>query len=393
MPKDDIATRYSDRDSPAVTVIGAGPAGLACAIVLARAGRRVLIREAHDRVGGRFHGDFQGLENWSSEEDVLDGLAAHGIMPRFDHHPVRAGVAFDAWGDRYRVASDRPIYYLVRRGSETGTLDRGLLAQALELGVDVRFGDRAQRADGPAILAGGPRVADAIAVGYVFDTDMADGNWIAFDDALAPLGYSYLLVHAGRGTVAACMFSGFKQEAEYVARTVEMFRERVGLSMRNAKPFGGFANFRLPRRAIQGGHLVVGEQAGFQDALAGFGMRYAMESGVLAARSLIEGLSYPALWRRNLLPRIRASVTNRMAFELAGARGRRWVLSRRLAKGDVRDGLRRIYRASLVSAFLFPIAHWRYRKRLKDPSCDHVDCSCVWCRCGGARAGLQVQPG
>jgi len=391
MPKDDVATRSYGRDGSAVTVVGAGPAGLACAIVLARAGRRVLIHEAHDRVGGRFHGDFQGLENWSSAEDVLDGLATRGVGPRFDHHPVHAGIVFDSWGNRYEVASDRPIYYLVRRGSDIGTLDRGLLAQALELGVEIRFNDRVQRADGTAVLAGGPRVADAIAVGYVFDTDMADGNWIAFDDTLAPLGYSYLLIHDGRGTVASCMFSGFKQEAQYVARTVEMFRERVGLSMRDAMPLGGFANFRLPRRAVQGGHLVVGEQGGFQDALAGFGMRYAMHSGVLAARSLIEGAGYPELWRRELLPQMRASVVNRMLFELAGARGRRWVVSRRLARGDVREFLRRIYRVSLLSTLLFPFAHRRYRERLKDPSCDHVKCSCVWCRCGGEQAALQTQ--
>lgn len=377
LPKDDPATQGSGRDGPAVTVVGAGPAGLACAIVLARAGRRVLVREAHGGVGGRFHGDFQGVENWSSEEDALEGLAAHGIMPRFDHHPVRTGVAFDARGNRYPVASDKPIYYLVRRGSDDGTLDRGLLAQALELGVEVRFNDRVRRIDGPAVLAGGPRVAAAIAVGYVFDTDMADGNWIAFDDALAPSGYSYLLIHDGRGTVASCMFTGFKREAEYVARTVEMFRERVGLSMRNAQPFGGFANLRLSRRAVQGGHLVVGEQAGFQDALAGFGMRYAMYSGVLAARSLIEGTDYAALWRRELLPRMRASLVNRMLFEMAGDAGRRWVVSRYLAKGDVRAGLRRIYGMSLLSKLLFPLARWRYRERVKDPSYDHVECSCI----------------
>jgi hypothetical protein len=149
-------------------------------------------------------------------------------------------------------------------------LDHSLLTQASALGVDVRF-----------VLGSGPRVADAIAAGYVFDTEMPDGDWIRFDNQLASLGYAYLLVHGGRGTAASCMFTGFK----YVARTVAMFKARVGLTMHSEWRFGGYANFRLPL-AVQGQHFVTGEQAGFQDALAGVGMRYALRSGFLAARSI-----------------------------------------------------------------------------------------------------------
>jgi flavin-dependent dehydrogenase len=365
-----------------VDVIGAGPAGLACAIVLAHAGRRVVVHEARARVGARFHGDFQGLENWSSDEDVLAELARAGIGTGFDHHPVRRGMAFDAWGQAYAVAGEEPIYYLVRRGPDAGTLDQAFLDQARTLGVEVRLNERVRQASGVAVLAGGPRAADAIAVGYVFETGMPDGNYICFDEAIAPGGYAYLLLHQGRGTVATCLFTGFKRKAHYLARTVAMFRERVGLSMDNPRRFGGYANFRLPRTAVQGGHPVVGEYAGFQDALAGFGMRYALRSGVLAARSLIEGADYETLWRRELQPELRASVANRFLFNLAGDRGWRWMLARRLSRGDVRKPLRRLYRPSLSKTLVFPLARWRYRAPLRDPSCDHVACDCVRCRHG-----------
>ena len=65
-------------DPPPVTVIGAGPAGLACAIVLARNGQRVIVHERRSRVGARFHGDFQGLDSWSDGIDVLDELTGAG---------------------------------------------------------------------------------------------------------------------------------------------------------------------------------------------------------------------------------------------------------------------------------------------------------------------------
>ncbi|HEB79136.1 MAG TPA: NAD(P)/FAD-dependent oxidoreductase [Rhodospirillales bacterium] len=375
--------------SKEVTVVGAGPAGLACAIALARAGRRAVVREWRKTIGARFHGDLQGLENWSDETDVLKELESSGIVPSFDAHPVYNGVAFDAWGARYEVGSGKPLYYLVHRGPEAGSLDRGLLDCAQKAGVEVRFNDRVNAIDGPAVLGVGPRVADAIAAGYVFETDMPDGNWLCLDDSLAPDGYSYLLVHDGRGTVASCMFKGFKRQADYVERTIAMFRDRAGLVMRKPRSFGGFANFRLPRTGVQGGHPVIGEQAGFQDALAGFGMRYAIRSGVLAAQSLIEGVDYTGLWRKELLPRLRTSVSNRFLFNVIGDRGRSWVLSHILSGKDTRAQLQRSYRPSLPTRLLFPLARLCYRKNLSDKTCDHVNCSCVWCRCGGGGSRLQ----
>lgn len=363
--------------SKEITVVGAGPAGLVCAIVLARAGRRVIVREWRKTIGMRFHGDLQGLENWSDETDVLQELEDIGVEENFDAHPVYNGIAFDAWGARYEVGSGKPLYYLVHRGPEQRSLDQGLLDCARVSGVEVRFNDRVNAIDGPAVLAMGPRAADAIAAGYVFKTDMPDGNWICFDDSLAPNGYSYLLVHGGRGTVASCMFRGFKQKADYVERTVAVFRDRVGLAMREARPFTGFGSFRLSRTGTRGGHPVIGEQAGFQDALLGFGMRYAFRSGILAARSLLEGIDYTRLWREELLPRLRASQSNRFLFEVVGDRGRRWLLAHRVNGGDTRVLLRRLYRPSLLTRMLLPLAWWGYRAVQCDKGRDHEDRSCV----------------
>jgi flavin-dependent dehydrogenase len=317
-----VGDRASDQP---VTVVGAGVAGLASPIVLARAGRRVVLREWHKEVGTRFHGDFQGLENWSDELDALTELSEAGIALTFPAHPVYRGIAFDARGGEHEIRGDKPLFYLVGRG-DTDSLEHHLLKHALDLGAEVRFGDRVETIDGPAILAGGPRTADIIAAGYIFETDQADGCCIVFDDRLAPLGYAYLLVHDGRGTLASCMFTRFKRQADYVARTVDFFADKTGLEMRNPRPFGGFGNLRLPRTAIQGGHPVAGEHAGFQNALAGFGMRYAMRSGILAARSIIDGTDYEQSWRRQLLPLLRASVVNRFLFNSIGVSGRNWAV-------------------------------------------------------------------
>ncbi len=162
-----------NRESP-VEIAGAGPAGLAAAITLAHAGRRVIVHEAHEKVGHRFGGDFQGLENWTTRNDVLNAFTALGLTTDFTAMPGRNGIVFDPARKAYEIKSDEPLFYVIERGPGSGTLDSALLKQAQSLGIDVRFNSRLRQMAGEGILAAGPRAADAIAVGYHFDTDIAD---------------------------------------------------------------------------------------------------------------------------------------------------------------------------------------------------------------------------
>lgn len=367
--------------SDLIQIGGAGPAGLAAAITLARAGRRVRVHELQREVGHRFGGDFQGLENWSGPHDVLDWLRDLGITREFAALPFSRGHIFDAWGERYEIAGSRSLFYMVERGPGPGTLDTALLEQAQSLGVEVRFNSRLDRVDGPGILAAGPKAPDAIAVGYHFETSLGDGFWAILDDELAPQGYAYLLVMGGRGTVKSCMFAGFKREHEYVRRTVAAFERLTGLDMINAVAHGGVGNFRIPTRASSGLHPITGEEAGFQDFLWGFGMRYAILSGVLAARSLLEGADYEASWRRELEPPMWSSMVNRALFSLLGNPGYRWILRRsRKRRWDAYRFLHGVYEPWPIKRLLLPWARSRVTSRRRDESCDHVDCACVWCR-------------
>ena len=369
-----------------IQIAGAGPAGLAAAITLARAGRPVSVHEMYDEVGHRFGRDLQGLENWSTERDALAILQDLGITTDFETIACRRGMAFDAKDRAYKLHSHEPLFYLVERGPGSGSLDQALLNQARELGVEVRFNSRLDHIHGLGILAIGPKAADAIAVGYHFDTDMENGFWAICDDNLAPKGYAYLLVMNGRGTVKSCMFTGFKQEKLYVQRTVAAFERLAGLRMSNPQPHGGVGNFYLPAMAQSGEHPIVGEQAGFQDTLWGFGMRHAIHSGVLAANSLLTGADYNALWQQQMRPQMEASVLNRVLFSTLGNRGYQIMLRNLSNSRDPRAVLRSQYRPGWIKRLLVPWARRRYASRRKDKSCDHVDCSCVWCRCGGANA-------
>jgi monoamine oxidase len=110
-----------------VLVLGAGIAGLAAAERLAAAGRRVLLLEARDRVGGRIH-------------TVNDPATPHPIElgPEFVHGcPAELveligslGLSIDAYPERHQVGSgERPEVTPDRYPDVRGTLSRLLAAR------------------------------------------------------------------------------------------------------------------------------------------------------------------------------------------------------------------------------------------------------------------------
>jgi hypothetical protein len=44
----------------------------------------------------------------------------------------------------------------------------------------------------------------------------------------------------------------------------------------------------------------------------------------------------------------------------------------------------------MLRRLLFPIAHLRYRAPLRDQSCNHVGCHCVWCQCQAELKTIQA---
>ncbi|MFV2034186.1 MAG: NAD(P)/FAD-dependent oxidoreductase [Halocynthiibacter sp.] len=309
------------------------------------------------------------------------------ISLSFEHHGISIGTVFDTKGTSHEVHGTRPLFYMLRRGSAPGTLDRALLDQAEVEGVEFRFADKVSRAVGRSVIATGPRRADVIAAGYLFDTDLPEGAWLALGDRLAPKGYAYLLVHGGRGTLATCMFTGFKGQAAHMEATRRFFEGRLEFEMQNLRPFGGYGTVRLPRTALQGGHPVIGERAGFQDALAGFGIRYAMRSGLLAAQSILENTDYDRLWQRELGPALTRGLLNRFFMNHVP----HGILDRgaaNLAKGDAGATLKQLYRPGALSRIALPILQRFQPRSLSGRACRKFRCVCIWCKCA-ARSAAQ----
>lgn len=366
-----------------IEIVGAGPAGLVAALSLAKAGYKATVYEEKPEVGHRFAGDFQGLENWSTVEDVAHLLERLGINDKkFICHPYHELILIDPKLEKKTIRSERPIFYLVKRGSQPGCLDHGLMDQAIGAGVRIIFNKKVDKLEKGGIIGIGPRAADAIAKGMVFDTTLEDTAAAILDDGIAPKGYAYLLVHKGKATMATCMFKDFKRERECFERTVETFKKLFpSLDIRDAKEFGGYGNFFFGKPPFENNKYYVGEAAGLQDCLWGFGMRYAMTSGYLSAKAIIEDKDYEGLLHAELIPVQQASLVNRFLFEMIGNKGYAYLINH-LSKGNAIEKARKQCSPSLLKKLLYPIASWRYKSRLIDKDCHSEGCTCVWCRCG-----------
>jgi flavin-dependent dehydrogenase len=251
--------------------------------------------------------------------------------------------------------------YLVSRGPRPGSLDRGLLTQARAAGVQVEFDHPATPAE-VDIVASGPARPQAFGVGYIFKTSAPNGAYVCYDDALAPKSYSYLALCEGRGTVVACGLVPQRGLKESLPRVIEGFRSRVEFDMREPQYLAACVSLRLPQTAKRNGKLYAGEAVGLQDLFGGFGIRVAMTTGYLAARSLLDGHDYDELWRARYWSLIKAAAVNRWLQEGLGNRGYPWLLRyMRLKAKAGRALVGQLYRPAWFTSLLWPFAKRRWR--------------------------------
>ncbi|MCB9840217.1 MAG: phytoene desaturase [Phycisphaeraceae bacterium] len=118
-----MAFRHSrGGDAPHIAIIGAGPGGLASAVLLSAAGLRVTVYEAQDRVGGRT-GRVRLPAGDGRAEFGFDRGATFFMMPHVLDEIFRA--AGTTLGDEVEMTRLDPMYRLVlgRAGREPLTLD------------------------------------------------------------------------------------------------------------------------------------------------------------------------------------------------------------------------------------------------------------------------------
>lgn len=365
------------QDEKTIRIAGAGPSGLAAAIALARGGRRVEVHEAKADVGARFIGDLQVIENSSDPEPVPDFLARIGIETNFYVRPGMRATFYDAAGRARTVSAEKPYCYFIRRGPIETSLDRGLLAQALALGVDVRFKSRIDPANAD-ILATGPAAPDGIAKEITFATDPAlEIVDVWFNHELSPGGYSYLFALDGRATFGCAIVSDFKNIEDYFDHSLAVAQRFRPIDMaRELRTGYSYMNFCIKDSATLDGKPCVGEAGGFQDYLFGLGIRYALTTGNLAARSILENRDFDSLWKEAFPKKAETSLANRFLYEVAGNFGLKSFVSKASQARDFHAYLASWHKASWWKSAIAGVvrAMWKNEGRCLHKPGVH------WCR-------------
>jgi flavin-dependent dehydrogenase len=282
-----------------VTVLGAGPAGSTAALFLADAGVEVeLIDRAsfpRDKpcAGGLFNPG-RYLEEFPYIEDA-GGTFIHRI-------------AFHAGGRAAVHESKLPLFKTTLRRD----FDHFLLKKAVKRGARFRVWEAADRAAAPGASGlppgGGPpgRVIDArgarrpgdypacgVCLVRDFETDGDCDTVHVHYGFMGIKGYCWVFPKKGYANVGVGAYLPRGDVKEVFRRYLELLTAEGCVCLRGgggdrARPSGALIPFAPRRRSHAGGTLFAGDAAGFVSPSTGEGIYFAMLSGKIAARAVVE---------------------------------------------------------------------------------------------------------
>jgi flavin-dependent dehydrogenase len=288
----------------AVRIAGAGPAGLGAACLLAEAGTRVDVFDKGPRPGSKEADFAAGLRNYG-EPGILEELGSYGLRVQ----PFSTAQTVVRRSPHFRNILRGPSYHVIARGAGPTTVERQLFDRAVRAGARVHFGVPKKPEDVDIVATGHPEGPPSLlGVGFTFSREgspMDDTTLYGLlDNDIAPAGYFALAPGPESNTLYAVSWTDLDLESmrRRFAAALERpwVRELVGSARRLERVECGayFARNPIAEAVDPSGALRVGEAAGFLDAIGGYGVRYALITGSLAAKSFLEDSDYASLLRR-----------------------------------------------------------------------------------------------
>ncbi len=274
-------------------IAGAGPAGLACATMLAQAGKKVLVLERNSRIGPKV---CAGGITWSG---IKNRVPADLIEKSFCEQRV-----FTRWQQTV-ISSQNPLVSTIDREA----LGQWMLKEALAAGAEVRTstvvkGFSANRlqtgseefefrflvgADGSSStvrrLLGIP--TDKVGVGVNF---FVPGNFPAMEwhlnDKFFANGYAWIFPHRHSASIGAYADRRSMSPARLL-KNFHLWTEKRGINLGQSKMSSALINYDF-RNWRFGNCFLVGDAAGLASPLTGEGIYPGIISGEEAALTILD---------------------------------------------------------------------------------------------------------
>jgi len=285
--------------------MGAGPAGLSTAIRLVDEGYDVDVHEETNMVGGHMGTNIQAIRNYGADKNILSRLEREGIALKY-FNPIFKIIKYSpTYRSDLIFSNDEPIFYTFKRGVDYESVDMQLARQARELGVNILLGKKARIID-VNVVAGGSKF-DPVGMGYgaLFENSNFDKDTILFffGSKFVRHGYAYIAPFS-KNQVTIAIISFVKSDFPILEKEFDRFIQEDKIVKEKVKMeelinrFSGYGHYNIPNSAIYKHKYFVGGAAGFVDPARGFGLKYAIMSGILAAKAITSEANYDELWRR-----------------------------------------------------------------------------------------------
>jgi flavin-dependent dehydrogenase len=303
-------------------ILGGGPSGLSTAVKLLLAGYDVEVTEQTATVGGFLGTDIQAIRNYGEDSSTLERLKKEGLEIK-KYNEIFKIVKYSPTHRKDVIYSKKePIFYTILRGVKKDSIENQLANQIYDLGGEIKLGKKGKVINSHIVAFGSKFDPVGMIYGGVFENSDFDKKTIFqfLGNKYTEGGYAYVAPY-NKKLVTVAITSFFKSNFNTLGKRFDEFVEKdkvVSKLLENASlvhRYGGYGHFNIPSSAMHKHKYFVGGAAGFVDPARGFGLKYAMLSGVLAAKAITESKDYDKLWKEEFEKELMAGFSRYLAFK------------------------------------------------------------------------------